>query len=90
MKGIVNVLDRLSWGKKAFAVLALCATTAIALSAQTFTTLHSFDYTDGDYPAGALIQGTDGNLYGTTVQGGANCPTFGAAERSSKSPPAAR
>ena len=77
MKGIVNVLDRLSWGKKAFAVLALCATTAIALSAQTFTTLHSFDYTDGDYPAGALIQGTDGNLYGTTVQGGANCPTFG-------------
>jgi uncharacterized repeat protein (TIGR03803 family) len=34
------------------------------------TTLHRFDYTDGAYP-NALVQGTDGNFYGTTNQGGA-------------------
>jgi uncharacterized repeat protein (TIGR03803 family) len=35
------------------------------------TTLHRFNYSDGDNPTGALIQGADGNLYGTTYQGGA-------------------
>lgn len=36
----------------------------------TLTTLHSFDYSDGSGP-GSLVQGTDGNFYGTTDQGGA-------------------
>jgi uncharacterized repeat protein (TIGR03803 family) len=41
--------------------------------AGTVTSLHSFNYsTDGGYPYGALIQGTDGNFYGTTSQGGAS------------------
>jgi uncharacterized repeat protein (TIGR03803 family) len=35
------------------------------------TILHSFDSTDGSSPGGALIQGTDGNFYGTTDYGGA-------------------
>jgi uncharacterized repeat protein (TIGR03803 family) len=38
---------------------------------QGFTTLHSFTGADGWNPNGGVIQGTDGNLYGTTAQGGA-------------------
>jgi uncharacterized repeat protein (TIGR03803 family) len=44
----------------------------ITVSAQTLTTLHSFNGGDGLSPDAALVQGSDGNFYGTTALGGAN------------------
>ena len=41
-----------------------------ATPAGGLTTLHSFDLTDGADPIGGLVEGSDGNFYGTTSQGG--------------------
>jgi len=79
MKRIAIALAKLTWGKRAYAVFALYAATAIAVRAQsatTFTTLYSFCMqggsacTDGALPYGGLIQATNGEFYGTTYSGG--------------------
>lgn len=44
----------------------------VSAEAQTFTTLATFDYTNGARPLGTLAQGTDGNFYGSTMSGGAD------------------
>src|SRR5215471_5721496 len=51
-------------------------TIAIAAPAQTFKTLVKFTGANGNGPTSALVQGTDGNLYGTTYYGGTStaCP----------------
>jgi uncharacterized repeat protein (TIGR03803 family) len=58
-------------GRVACIVAVFCIATAITSPAQTFTTLLSFRETNGQYPNGSLLQGLDGNFYGTTYLGGA-------------------
>jgi uncharacterized repeat protein (TIGR03803 family) len=55
--------------------LALIAMATPPASAQfTFSLLHTFTGgTDGNHPPGGVIQDADGNLYGATALGGANC-----------------
>jgi uncharacterized repeat protein (TIGR03803 family) len=55
------------------ALFLICVAMVVASAAQTFTTLASFDLTNGDDPFSvSLVQGTDGNLYGVTQGGGAD------------------
>jgi len=74
MKRIANVWDRLNGGKRARAVFSLCAAMAmaIALPAQTLTTLFSFDGTNGGLTYAGLIQATNGDGYGAMTGGGVN------------------
>ena len=53
-------------------VAAIITIGCITVSAQTLTTLHSFNGGDGRSPEAALVQGSDGNFYGTTAFGGAH------------------
>jgi uncharacterized repeat protein (TIGR03803 family) len=48
-----------------------CGTVFQITPAGVLTTLHSFGSSDGGGPSAALVQATDGNLYGTTIAGGA-------------------
>ena len=51
-------------------VFVACIATGIAAPGQTFNTLAVFRGTNGANPLGSLIQGTDGDSYGTTSDGG--------------------
>jgi uncharacterized repeat protein (TIGR03803 family) len=63
---------RARWARRArLACLALIALPAAAC-AGGLTVLHSFDYAEGQYPEGRLVQGPDGRYYGTTYGGGVN------------------
>jgi uncharacterized repeat protein (TIGR03803 family) len=53
-------------------LLLFAAATSVAAPAQAFKTLANFDGANGSAPYSPLVQGRDGNLYGTTTQGGAN------------------
>lgn len=58
--------------KGRYALVLFGALAAISASAQTFTSLASFQFGNGAGPNGALVQGTNGNLYGTVLYGGAS------------------
>jgi uncharacterized repeat protein (TIGR03803 family) len=60
--------------KRASAVIVLCALFALGSPAQTFTTLFTFDGRNGLDPMAGLVQATNGDLYGTTLEGG-SCPS---------------
>jgi uncharacterized repeat protein (TIGR03803 family) len=64
-------MGKLSLSKLTFIVFAFCAVAVIASPATIFTSLVSFDVTHGSSPYNvSLIQGTDGNFYGTTFNAG--------------------
>src|SRR5579871_385927 len=56
--------------RRIFAMLVVYGMMALGLLAQTFSSLFSFNGTDGSMPDGNLVQGIDGNLYGATQDGG--------------------
>ena len=72
--------SRISWIRRSAAnttfALAIALLIAVVATqpaqAQTFTTLHSFDGTDGSGLYTGLVQATDGDLYGVTYFGGVN------------------
>jgi uncharacterized repeat protein (TIGR03803 family) len=64
-------MTKLNGWKLTVLFFMMCAAMTGVSLAQTLTTVHSFDLSDGGYP-GPLVQGTDGRLYGTTQFGGAN------------------
>src|SRR5579862_5587709 len=53
-----------------FIVLQVWVWIGSSAPAQTFTTLATFNASNGDESEGFLLQGSDGNFYGTTYQGG--------------------
>src|SRR5579863_10415891 len=75
----LTCFGKLRGWRSTLAPFLLCATMAIASRAQTFTTLASFDESTtgvNPYPV-ALVQGLDGNFYGTASGGGANFTSGG-------------
>src|SRR5216117_2691203 len=51
-------------------VLLIALVIPLAEGGVALTTLHSFSGSDGANPAGGLVQGADGNFYGTTSDNG--------------------
>ncbi len=63
-------MSKLNFCVRACALFVLWVTTTVTLPAQTFKSLDSFDNTDAAFPWATLVQGNDGNFYGTTQNGG--------------------
>ena len=69
--GLIQATDTNFYGTTSFGGANSFYGTIFSITpAGVFTTLHSFDATDGANPSAGLIQSTTGTLYGTTTQGG--------------------
>ena len=65
-------MSKLNSSIRACGIFLLWSAAAVALPAQTFTTLHSFNNTDGAHSRAGLVQAINGDLYGTAYGGGAD------------------
>jgi uncharacterized repeat protein (TIGR03803 family) len=65
-------MSRFRFWKTVCVVSMLCAAAVTISPAQTLNILHQFNGRDGAHPDSSLTQDTSGNLYGTTMWGGAN------------------
>jgi uncharacterized repeat protein (TIGR03803 family) len=66
-----NAVTKGNGCKHAFFFLIITVLAASVSPAQTFTTVHEFDYTHGAFPQPtSLVEDVNGNFYGTTYSGG--------------------
>jgi len=66
-----------AWAAVLVPAISVMLVTPAAVPAQAkFTTLVNFDGTNGSMPAAGLVQGFNGNLYGTTRYGGGTCYVY--------------
>jgi len=66
------VSRRIGAGLSCLFLLAVSLFLAPTADAQPYTVLHAFAGSDGRYPLAGLVEGSDGNFYGTTTHGGAS------------------
>jgi uncharacterized repeat protein (TIGR03803 family) len=64
------VSRRMGAGLSCLFLLTVPLFLALPADAQPYTVLHAFVGSDGQNPEAGLIQGSDGNFYGTTILGG--------------------
>jgi uncharacterized repeat protein (TIGR03803 family) len=65
-------MSKLNLWRAVSLVSVFCALAVVGSPAPTFTTLASFNGSDGGEPFSGLVQGFDGKFYGTTLSGGAH------------------
>jgi uncharacterized repeat protein (TIGR03803 family) len=66
-------MSKLNWRKTVCLVFVLFGSAVMCSAAESFSTLANFNGTNGAVPQyGSLVQGLDGNFYGTTSSGGTN------------------